>query len=355
MMTAMTISASPAPSDSRMDAVRSRDKAADGAFFFAVTTTGVYCRPSCPARTPKPENVRFYATPEAARGAGFRACLRCRPDQPLGSAQAAMIATACRQIETAGSEPTLEQLARTAGLSPFHFHRVFKSVTGLTPKAYATAHRTRKVRQELTGDGRVTDAIYDAGFGSNGRFYAASNAILGMTPKRFRAGGADTEIRFAAAQCSLGAILVAESDKGICAVSLGDDPDELVRALQDRFPKALLVGGDAAFEQRVAQVVGLVERPGEGADLPLDIRGTAFQQKVWAALRRIPPGRTLSYAELASEIGDAKAVRAVAGACAANTLAVLVPCHRIVRTDGSLSGYRWGVERKRALLDRERA
>lgn len=339
--------------DTRMQSVRDRDAREDGRFVYAVVTTGVFCRPSCGARTPKPENIRFYAGPDDARAAGFRACLRCRPEQPLGAAQATMIAEICRHIETADSEPTLEQLARRAGLSPFHFHRVFKAATGLTPKAYARGHRARRVREELAGDGRVTDALYDAGFNSSGRFYESTNAILGMTPTRFRNGGDGTDVRFAVAETSLGAMLVAESDKGICAVALGDDPDTLVRDLQDRFPKARLIGDDEAFQRRVAEVVGLVEHPGRGVELPLDIRGTAFQQKVWAALRRIPAGQTLSYAELAERIGDPKAVRAVAGACAANSLALLVPCHRIVRTDGALSGYRWGTERKRVLLQRE--
>jgi len=345
------------PIDTRMQTIRDRDAHADGQFVYAVVTTGVFCRPSCGARTPKPENIRFYTGPEDARAAGFRPCLRCKPEQPLGSARAGMIAAACRQIETAESEPTLEQLAGQVGLSPFHFHRVFKAVTGLTPKAYAKANRARRVREELSGEGRVTDALYDAGFNSNGRFYEASNAILGMTPTRFKNGGDGTEVRFAVAATSLGAMLVAESDKGICSVALGDEPDTLVRELQDRFPKAQLIGGDEAFERRVAEVVGLVDHPEncpeKSLDLPLDIRGTAFQQKVWAALRRIPAGQTLSYAELAQRIGDPKAVRAVAGACAANTLALLVPCHRIVRTDGAISGYRWGAERKRILLQRE--
>ena len=339
--------------DTRMQSVRDRDPREDGRFVYAVVTTGVFCRPSCGARTPKPENIRFYNGPDDARAAGFRACLRCRPEQPLGAAQAAMIAETCRHIETADSEPTLEQLARRAGLSPFHFHRVFKAATGLTPKAYARGHRARRVREELAGGGRVTDALYDAGFNSSGRFYESTTEILGMTPTRVRNGGDGTDVRFAVADTSLGALLVAESDKGICAVALGDDPDTLVRDLQDRFPKACLIGDDDVFQRRVAEVVGLVEHPGRGVELPLDIRGTAFQQKVWAALRRIPAGQTLSYAELAERIGDPKAVRAVAGACAANSLALLVPCHRIVRTDGALSGYRWGTERKRVLLQRE--
>lgn len=338
--------------DARWTAVVQRKTEADGQFVYAVTTTGVYCRPSCAARTPRPENVRFFADGDAAVTAGFRACRRCKPE---GDGRAGMIARVCRMIETAEEAPSLDDLAREAGLSPHHFHRVFKAATGLTPKAYATAHRRKRVREELGKATSVTEAYYDAGFGSNGRFYAESNAMLGMTPRRFRAGGADTEIRFAVGQTSLGAILVAESDRGIVAVTLGDDADTLVRELQDRFPKAKLIGGDAGFEARVALVVGAVERPGTGMELPLDIRGTAFQQRVWQALRQVPAGRTVTYAELADRIGDAKAVRAVAGACAANSLAVLIPCHRVIRTDGSLSGYRWGVERKRDLLARESA
>jgi len=339
-------------SDARWDAVVQRRPEADGRFVYAVTTTGVYCRPSCGARTPRPENVRFFADGIEAVKAGFRPCRRCKPE---GDGRAAMIARVCRTIETAEEEPSLDDLARDAGLSPHHFHRVFKAATGLTPKAYAVAHRRRRVREELGRGTSVTEAYYDAGFGSNGRFYAESNAMLGMTPRRFKAGGADTDIRFAVGQTSLGAILVAESDRGIVAVSLSDDAGALVRELQDRFPKAKLIGGDADFEARVARVVGAVERPGAGLDLPLDIRGTAFQQRVWRALRQIPAGETVTYAELAGKIGDPKAVRAVAGACAANSVAVLIPCHRVIRTDGSLSGYRWGIERKRDLLAREGA
>ncbi len=338
--------------DARWEALRARDKAADGSFVYAVTSTGVYCRPSCAARPARPENVRFYDTTEQAKAAGFRACKRCRPDDQTSDAQQAeMIAGICRWIAEAECEPALADMAARAGLSPYHFHRVFKAQTGLTPKAYAKAHRAERVRRELAdGKGSVTEAYYDAGYNSNGRFYAEAGAMLGMTPKRYQAGGADSHIRFAVGQCRLGAILVAESEKGVCAVSIGDDPDRLVRELQDRFPKASLSGGDAAFEKRVAKVVGAVEAPGVGLDLPLDVRGTAFQQRVWDALRQIPPGETLTYTEVAERIGMPKAVRAVAGACAANTLAVLIPCHRVVRTDGSLSGYRWGVERKRQLL-----
>ena len=269
-------------------------------------------------------------------------------------ATAARIAAACRRIEGATEPPSLAELATQAGLSTFHFHRLFKAATGLTPKQYADAHRAGRVRDALSrADAKVTDAIFDAGFNATGRFYEQAGAVLGMTPRQYRAGGVDARIAFAIAQTSLGALLVARSVRGVCAISLGDDPDALLRELQDRFPRAELVGGDAGFERVVAQVVGLVEQPGVGHDLPLDVRGTAFQQRVWQALRRIPPGQTASYADIAARIGSPKAVRAVAQACAANTLAVAIPCHRVVRSDGALSGYRWGVARKRALLERE--
>ncbi len=267
---------------------------------------------------------------------------------------AALVADACRRIEAADPPPSLAELARLAGLSPFHFQRVFKAATGLSPKAYAAAHRAQAVRELLAG-GRasVTQAMFDAGFNASSRFYRRADAMLGMRPRQYRDGGVDARIAFAVGQCSLGAILVARSARGVCAISLGDDPDALLRELQDRFPRAELVGGDGAFEALVARVVGLVEQPAIGHDLPLDVRGTAFQQRVWDALRRIPPGDTVSYAQLAERIGAPRSVRAVAGACAANTLAVAIPCHRVVRSDGTVSGYRWGVERKRELLARE--
>jgi AraC family transcriptional regulator, regulatory protein of adaptative response / methylated-DNA-[protein]-cysteine methyltransferase len=340
--------------DPRWVAVLARDPAADGGFLYSVRTTGVYCRPSCAARRARPEHVAFHLTAADAERAGFRPCLRCRPNQPpLVEQHAATVAGLCRFIESAEQAPSLEALAEEAGLSVYHLHRLFKAATGLTPKAYAEAHRARRVRAELNRSDTVTEAIYGAGYNSNGRFYAQSNDVLGMTPSRYRAGGADTDIRFAIGECSLGAILVAASEIGVCAILLGDDPDALARDLQDRFPRAELIGGDAGFEQLVAKVVGLVEAPGLGLDLPLDVRGTAFQQRVWQALREIPAGRTVSYVDLAKRIGAPKSVRAVAQACGANALAVAIPCHRVVRNDGALAGYRWGVERKRALLKRE--
>jgi len=340
--------------DPRWERVLARDPSADGLFFYSVKTTGIYCRPSCSARPARPENVDFHASAAAAEAAGFRPCKRCKPDQPpLAEQHAGLVATLCRRIEQADTAPTLDALATAAGMSPFHLHRVFKAVTGLTPRAYAAAHRARRVRSELHRADSVTDAIYEAGYNSNGRFYAEADQLLGMTPSDFRAGGTNTEIRFAIGQCSLGAILVAASPRGICAILLGDDPDALARDLQDRFPKASLIGADAAFEATVARVVGLVEAPRLGHDLPLDVRGTAFQQRVWQALREIPAGQTASYAEVAQRIGAPTSMRAVAQACGANALAVAIPCHRVVRSDGALSGYRWGVERKRSLLDRE--
>lgn len=341
-------------SDPRWASVLARDPKADGQFYYSVKTTGVYCRPSCGSRTPRPENVDFFLTTAEAEHAGFRPCKRCKPDQrSLSDQHAELVANLCRQIESAETPPSLEKLAQSAQMSTFHLHRVFKAVTGVTPKAYAAAHRANKVREELMRRGSVTDAIYEAGYNSNGRFYEESNLLLGMTPKTFRAGGVNAVIRFAIGECTLGAILVAASERGVCAILMGDDPDTLARDLQDRFPKADLIGGEAEFEQLVAKVVGFVEMPKLGLDLPLDVRGTAFQQRVWQALREIPAGSTVSYTEIAQRIGSPKAVRAVAGACAANALAVAVPCHRVVRNDGNLSGYRWGVERKRALLERE--
>ena len=341
--------------DPRWRSVVNRDAAADGAFVYAVRTTGVYCRPSCGVRTAKPKNVSFYASPGEAEAAGYRACRRCNPKgSSLAELRAATVADACRLIEKSEAPPKLDEIAARAGLSPFHFHRQFKAVTGLTPKAYGVAHRAKRMRAELA-DARnsVTQAIYGAGFNSGSRFYEKSNEVLGMTARAFKDGGKDAEIEFAVGACSLGAILVARSERGVCAISLGDDPNALARDLQDRFPKAQIVGGDPNFEKLVAEVVGYVEAPQIGFHLPLDVRGTAFQQRVWRALQDIPFGKTASYAEIAKRIGEPKAVRAVAQACGANRLAVAIPCHRVVRNDGAISGYRWGVERKRALLDKE--
>lgn len=340
--------------EARWDAFMARNAAFDGRFFVAVTSTGIYCRPSCAARRPKRENVRFYATASDAEQAGFRPCKRCKPDQSSLVAQhAEKIRAACRTIESAEAEPRLDALANAAGLSPYHFHRLFKSVLGVTPKAYAAAHRHTRVRQELGRSATITEAIYGAGFNSNGRFYATSSQALGMTPNQFRAGGPDAEIKFAISQSSLGLVLIAASDKGVCAIFFGDDAATLVRDLEKQFPRARLVGGDRAFEGLAARVIEFVEDPRLGLDLPLDIRGTAFQRRVWEALRRIPLGTTATYADIATAIGAPKSVRAVGRACGSNPIALAIPCHRVVGSNGSLTGYRGGIERKRALLAKE--
>ncbi len=341
--------------DPRWQRVRARDASADGSFVYAVQTTGVYCRPSCGSRRARPENVEFHRNAAAAAGAGFRACKRCAPDGPSPKdTQAAKIAALCRMLEAGDTVPRLKDLAAAAGLSLFHTQRLFKAVTGVTPRAYAAARREARVREELRSPATtVTAAIYEAGYASSGRFYERSNQLLGMTPTKYRSGGAKVAIRFAIGDCSLGAILVAATERGVCTIGLGDDPEALVHDLERRFPHAELVGADVAFEALVARVVGLVEQPGVAAGLPLDIRGTAFQKRVWKALAGIPAGQTRSYSEVAATIGAPRGARAVARACAENALAVAIPCHRVVRTDGDLSGYRWGVFRKRALLERE--
>lgn len=335
--------------DSRWAAVVARDGKANGTFVYSVRTTGVYCKPSCGARLARAENVQFHASCAEAEAAGFRACKRCRPNE----AGQSVVAEVCRWISGAEGVPRLEELAARAGLSASHLHRVFKAETGLTPRGYAVAERARRVRAALGTGGTVTEAIYKAGYGSSGRFYEAADGVLGMKPSAYRDGGERTEIVFAVEACSLGSILVARSERGVCAILLGDDVEALERSLRTQFPRAALVRGDALFAVLVAQVVGLVEAPGIGLALPLDIRGTAFQQRVWEALRKIPAGTVASYSEVARMIGAPSAVRAVARACASNVLAVAIPCHRVVRNDGALSGYRWGVERKRALLERE--
>jgi len=338
----------------RWIAIVDRNADADDHFYYSVKTTGVYCRPSCAARLALRKNVAFHLTCKDAENAGFRPCKRCRPNEPaLAERQAKAITIACRFIEEAEEAPTLDVLAKAVSISPYHFHRIFKRVTGMTPKAYATARRASRVRNELPQSNSVTEVIYGTGYNSNSRFYANSSKTLGMTPSKYRAGGTDETIQFAVGECGLGSILVAASTIGICAILLGDRPDILVQDLQDRFPGAVLEGGDNTFEQWVARVVGFVEAPQLGLDLPLDIRGTAFQQRVWQALCDIPLGSTASYAQVARDIGSPKAARAIARACGANALAIAIPCHRVVRKDGSISGYRWGVERKRQLLEQE--
>ncbi len=336
-------------------ALRARDATADGLFVYSVRSTGVYCRPSCPSRAARRENVAFHATCAAAEAAGFRPCKRCRPNEASSSERRLeAVSRACARIAAAETPPALADLAKAAGLSASRFHRVFKGATGVTPRAYAAARRAERVAAGLAAGEPVTRAAYGAGFNSASRFYAAAPSRLGMTPTAYRDGGAGAAIRFACGDCRFGAVLVAATAKGICAILLGDDPDALARDLGARFPKAAIAGADPDFAATLARVVAFVEAPGRGLDLPLDIGGTAFQQRVWAALRDVAPGTTTTYAAVARAVGQPAAVRAVAGACGANAHAVAIPCHRVLRGDGSLSGYRWGVERKRALLARER-
>lgn len=339
------------PLDPRWAAVASRDSSAT--FIYAVLTTGIFCRPGCPSRLPRPDNVRFFATPQDAESAGYRPCQRCMAEGTRVR-QTERVVAACRLLETSTQMPDLDSLAREAGLSPTYFHRLFKAHTGLTPRAYAAAQRAQRLREALEQGHAVTDALYHAGFGSSGRLYEAADDILGMPPGRYRKGGSRETIRYALGDSSLGKVMVGQSSRGICAILLGDEPEELLGELRGRFPRAELRPADDDFAAVVNQVIAVVEDPRRGLDLPLDIRGTAFQARVWQALRDIPAGATLSYTELANRLEQPRAVRAVAGACAANSLAVVVPCHRIVRSDGELSGYRWGVERKRELLRRER-
>lgn len=340
--------------ESRWASVLANDGRADGVFVYAVKTTGVYCRPSCKSRPPRPENVVFFESVAQAERAGFRPCKRCTPDR-IAPAQrkADTIARACRLIEESEKTPQLTQLAAYVGMSRFHFHRLFKQTVGMTPRQYAIACREQRVRTALANGQRVTDAVFDAGYDSSGHFYTSAGRSLGMAPRSYRDGGADHVIRFAVGETDFGAILVAGTERGICAISIGDDADALVRELQDRFARADLMGGDAEFEAHVARVVGFVALPRGGLDLPLDLQGTVFQQRVWQALQTIPCGETATYAEIAERIGSPRAARAVARACASNPLAIAIPCHRVVRTDGQLSGYRWGVARKRDLLERE--
>lgn len=340
-----------ASSDARWAAVAARDRGADGKFWFGVVTTGVYCLPSCPARRPRPENVRYFDTPEAAVRAGYRACKRCRPDDPVGR----RLAELCRWVETQEEMPDLAAMARAAGMSAGHFHRMFRRVIGVTPKQFTDGVLARRVEAGLESEPTVTEAIYAAGYSGAGGFYRSAEARLGMAPARRRKGGAGLAIGWATGESSLGTVLVAATPRGICAILLGDDAGSLSRDLRARFPKAAIepVAPGSALDERVRAAIAFVDRPGAAFDLPLDVRGTAFQERVWRALQAIPPGETRSYGEIAEAAGRPGAARAVGAACAANPTAVAIPCHRAVKSDGGLAGYRWGEARKRTLLERE--
>lgn len=341
--------------DPRWKMLLRRDRNADGKFVFSVKTTGVYCRPSCPARRGRPEHVAFHNTAQEAEVAGFRPCRRCRPNGPSPAAErTAIVVGLCQLLESEESVPAIQALAARAGWSVSYLQRTFKAVTGRSPAAYAAGLREARVRAALAKGTGVTEAFYGAGYNSGGRFYETAARTLGMKPGEFRRGGEGVDIRFATAPCSMGYVLAAATPRGICAIFLGDETETLIHDLRRRFAKATILEGDRDFQQMLTAVVAFVDAPAAALDLPLDIRGTAFQQRVWQALQEIPPGKTVSYTEIARRIEAPKSVRAVAGAIAANPVAVAIPCHRVIREDGDLSGYRWGVQRKRALLDRER-
>lgn len=341
--------------EARWAAVQGRAAAADGVFFYGVTSTGIFCRPTCPSRRPRKANAVFFDTAAEAVAAGYRACLRCRPEVPV-DARLAAVAAACRILDDAEEEPPLAVLAAAAGLSPWHFQKVFRAVTGLSPKVYGRAVRARRLRDALAAGRPVTAAIYDAGFAAPSRAYAQAAEDLGMTPATYGRGGAGQVIRHAVVPCSLGWLMVAGTARGLCAIEFADTPDDARAALAARFPLAAIETADDAFADWLGAVVSCIEHPaGAGAlDLPLDVRATAFQARVWQALRAIPPGTTVTYAELAARIGHPGAARAVGAACGANRLALAVPCHRVLRGDGALAGFAWGEGRKKALLERER-
>lgn len=344
----------PRNESARWQALLQRDRNARGAFVYAVLSTGVYCSPGCASRRPRRENVRFFDTGDEAERAGFRPCKRCAPNAAEGAnAHRASILHACELIDASETPPSLSSLAATAGLSPFHFQRVFKQTIGVTPKQYAMEKRRERVRAHLLEDTTVTEAAFHAGFGSGSRFYDESSATLGMKPSDYRAGAAGIVIRHAIALSYLGWVLVATTDLGICAISLGDSRAALRDRLRAQFPQAEL-HDDPALSGVLVRVLAFLESPHCGLDLPLDIRGTAFQRRVWRALQEIPAGETASYAEIAARLGEPRAARAVARACAANALAVAIPCHRVIRKNGDPGGYRWGLPLKRALLEREK-
>lgn len=340
--------------DGRWKAVSDNDPAADGEFYYAVITTGVYCRPSCPSRLPNRINVEYFMTSSQAEAAGYRACKRCNPTADSKNLQVERkIIHACRLIENSETFLRLDELAKQVGLSPYHFHRLFRKIIGVTPKQYAARNKAVRFRKSLETSPSVTDAIYSAGYGSSGGAYDKARNQLAMQPKIYRKGGKGETIIYGLAESYLGWIIVAATDRGICAIEFGDEPDKLPDQIQDRFPGALLKKADSSFRALIREVVAFIKSPQGNFEVPLDIQGTAFQQKVWEILRQIRPGETMSYTDVAERIGNPNAVRAVASACAANKLAVVIPCHRVVPKSGKTGGYRWGTGRKRILLQSE--
>ncbi len=338
-------------SETQWQQVMARDARQDGRFVFAVRTTGIYCRPSCPSRRPRRDSVEFFPDPHQAERAGYRACLRCKPTEI--SAQAQAITRTRQLLDEAEGVLTLAELSKRVGVSPFHLQRLFKRATGLSPREYQSARRMQQVKRGLRKGDDVTTALYDAGFGSPSRLYEKTSQHMGMTPGTYRRGGAGITIEFAIVPSPLGRLLVAATSRGLCAVRFGENTTELERGLREEFGAAEIRRDDAALQPFLQPLLASLRGETVPMDLPLDVRATAFQKRVWDALREIPAGETRSYAEVARAIGDPKAVRAVATACASNPVAVVVPCHRVVRSDGELAGYRWGIERKRKLLEQE--
>jgi AraC family transcriptional regulator, regulatory protein of adaptative response / methylated-DNA-[protein]-cysteine methyltransferase len=346
----------PTENDLRWQAVSERDKSFDGQFVFAVSSTSIYCRPSCPSRRPRRDRVAFYESPATAEAAGFRACRRCHPKQEAEDARVTLVKRVCELIDAdLEGHVSLEKLSKRVGLSSFHIQRAFKSEMGISPREYAAARKAQRFREGVKAGEKIMSAMYGAGYGSSSRLYETAGAELGMSPATYGRNGANTKINYAITHCGLGHLLVASTGKGVCSVRIGDDPMQLSAELHEEFSAANITRSDAELSELLNLIVNHIESKQTRLDVPLDIRSTAFQRQVWRALREIPLGETRSYSDIAHEIGRASAVRAVARACASNPVALVIPCHRVIREDKSLGGYRWGLERKKKLLERERA
>ena len=339
----------------RWHAVVERDTSADGCFYYGVKTTGIFCRPSCSSRLPNRENIEYFISSQEAKASGYRECKKCKPTETsIKEETQQKVIKACRIIENSNEIPKLADLAKEVGLSAYHFHRLFKKHIGVTPKQFASNYRSKRLKDNLKSRDSITEALYEAGYSSSSGLYNKNQDQLSMKPKEYKAGGIGITIQYGVAECILGWVIVAATDIGICSVELGDDPETLPKQLQDRFPKAMLIKAGPGFTRLVKEVVNFIKSPSDNFNLPLDIQGTAFQQQVWNILRQIKPGETMNYSEVAEKIGNPEAVRAVASACSSNKLAVVIPCHRVISKDGKLTGYRWGLDRKKILLENEK-